>query len=264
MSNTSTHPSVVVRGISMEYTTKDPKKKFGWTKYRALDDVSFVGYEGQSIGLFGQNGSGKSTLMRIIAGAEKPSAGDIRVKSQPVLMGVKAALQPRLSGAKNVKIGCLAMGMTPQEADEVFDRIVDLADIGEAIERPMNTYSSGQAARLRFAIGTVSRPEILIIDETLSTGDAAFAQRAEAQMKSMLGDAGTVFLVSHSVKQLTEVCSRGLWLHDGRLIADGEIDEIAKWYRRWASLKGQDDNDKADELIQGIRLDYEPPNIVFT
>lgn len=257
-------PSVVMREIVMDYPVKSSDSRFGWEKFRALDGISFVAYEGQSIGFFGQNGSGKSTMMRIIAGSERPSTGDVMVKSQPTLMGVRAALQPRLSGAKNIRIGCLAMGMTPKETEQAFPGIVELADIGPAINRPMNTHSSGQGARLGFAIGLATNPEILIVDETLATGDAAFAQRAEAKMQSLLDGAGTVFLVSHSPRQLEDMCDRGVWIHEGKLVADDSVEEVSKWYQKWAKLKGQNKFEEAEQIIEGVRLDYTKPNIVFS
>ena len=254
-------PSIVLRNIIMDYPVKSEKKRFGWDKVRALDGINLVMYEGQSIGFFGQNGSGKSTMMRIIAGAEKPTAGEVLVKSQPTLMGVRAALQPRLSGAKNIRIGCLAMGMSPEETKTAFPEIVELADIGDAIDRPMNTYSSGQGARLGFSIGLATNPEILIVDETLSTGDAAFAQRAKGKMKSLINSAGTVLLVSHSPKQLETMCDRGVWIHEGRVIADGDVTNIAKSYREWAKLKGRNKREEAENLIKQIASSYQSPRI---
>lgn len=256
-------PSIVLRNITMDYPVKSEEKRFGWDTVRALDDINLVLYEGQSVGFFGQNGSGKSTMMRIIAGAERPSSGEVRVKSQPTLMGVRAALQPRLSGAKNIRIGCLAMGMTLQETEAAFPGIVELADIGDAIDRPMNTYSSGQGARLGFSIGLATNPEILIVDETLSTGDAAFAQRAEAKMQSLIDSAGTVLLVSHSPKQLETMCDRGVWIHEGKIIADDDVEEVSTKYKKWVKLKGANDFAAADEVIEQVRLGYSSPNIVF-
>lgn len=256
-------PSIVLQNITMDYPVKSEEKRFGWDTVRALDGINLVMYEGQSIGFFGQNGSGKSTMMRIIAGAERPSSGEVRVKSQPTLMGVRAALQPRLSGAKNIRIGCLAMGMTPEETDAAFPGIIELADIGDAIDRPMNTYSSGQGARLGFSIGLATNPEILIVDETLSTGDAAFAQRAEAKMQALIDSAGTVLLVSHSPKQLETMCDRGVWIHEGKIIADDDVEEVSAKYQEWVKLKGANDFAAADEVIEQVRLGYSSPNIVF-
>ncbi|KGM13826.1 sugar ABC transporter ATPase [Cellulomonas bogoriensis 69B4 = DSM 16987] len=208
---------------------------------RAVAGVSLVARAGESIGLVGLNGSGKSTLLRIIAGLERPMRGSVFASSTPVLLGVNAALLPELSGAQNVHLGCLAMGMSPDEAREALPTIVELADIGGAIHLPMKTYSSGMAARLRFAIAMAMQPHILLIDEALSTGDAAFKDRSKARMDAMRKEAGTVFLVSHAAQTIEEECSRAIWLHKGRLVIDGTAEDVARRYRlyAWKLAKGQ-------------------------
>ena len=167
---------------------------------RALAGVSFAARRGESVGIIGTNGSGKSTLLRVIAGLETPTRGEVLAADPPVLLGVNAALVPELSGEQNVRLGCLAMGLSPDEADRLSPAIVELAGIEKAIYLPMKTYSSGMAARLRFAIAAASNPKILLIDEALSTGDAAFKERSEERMNALLAHAGTVFLVSHAAQ----------------------------------------------------------------
>src|SRR5690625_887308 len=200
----------------------------------ALSEVSLVAHHGEFVGLIGVNGSGKSTLLRTIAGLESPTDGQIMARSTPVLLGVNAALIPELSGLENVRLGCLAMGMTPNQTEAAIPGVVDLAGIGRSIYRPMRTYSSGMGARLRFAIAAASRPEILLIDEALSTGDAAFMERSKQAMAEILADAGTVFLVSHAAQTIEEMCTRAIWLHEGRVVLDGPAVETARRYRLWA------------------------------
>ncbi|MGV9184429.1 ABC transporter ATP-binding protein [Arcanobacterium canis] len=203
-------------------------------------DLTLVAKSGESIGLVGHNGAGKSTLLRIVAGAESPASGKVYASSQPVLLGVSAALVPELSGYENARLGCLAMGMSPEEADAALPDIVSFTSIGTAIHRPMKTYSSGMAARLRFAISTTARPEILLIDEALATGDTAFKEKSEKRMQETLESAGTVFVVSHSPTLIRDLCNRVIWLHNGGILADGDPEEITKMYERWAwhSAKG--------------------------
>ncbi|GGC10739.1 ABC transporter ATP-binding protein [Cellulomonas carbonis] len=217
---------------------------------RAVAGVSLVAYAGESIGIVGLNGSGKSTLLRIIAGLEKPMRGEVHARSTPVLLGVNAALLPELSGAQNVHLGCLAMGLTPEEAQEQFDGIVELADIGPSIHLPMKTYSSGMAARLRFAIALAVRPDILLIDEALATGDASFKERSMERMKEMRQGAGTVFLVSHAAQTVEEECTRAIWLHRGRLVTDGPADEVARAYRWYAWNLAKGEKEKAAGLLE--------------
>ena len=140
----------------------------------AVRGVSITAYKGDAIGLIGRNGSGKSTLLKAIAGLLPPASGSVYTSGRPSLLGVNAALMQDLTGDRNVVLGCLAMGMTPEEIEQKYDEIVDFAGVDEFIDLPMRTYSSGMAARLRFAIGSARTHDILLIDEALATGDADF------------------------------------------------------------------------------------------
>lgn len=217
---------------------------------RALTGISMAAYRGESIGIIGANGSGKSTLLRLIAGVESPTRGEVVAESGPVLLGVNAALIPELSGAENVRLGCLAMGLMPDETEAALPSIVDLAGIGRAIYLPMKTYSSGMASRLRFAIAAASNPQILLIDEALSTGDAAFKERSEERMNELRSNAGTVFLVSHAAQVIEEMCTRAIWLDRGRVVLDGDATETARRYRWWAWNVAKGEGEKAHGLLK--------------
>lgn len=217
---------------------------------RALAGVSLVARHGESVGIIGSNGSGKSTLLRMIAGVEVPTAGRVVARSTPVLLGVNAALVPDLSGAQNVQLGCLALGMDPSAAENAMPEILELSGIGDAIHLPMRTYSSGMGARLRFAIATAANPEILLIDEALSTGDAAFRERSEERMRGLLNAAGTVFLVSHAAQTIEEMCTRAVWLHRGRVVLDGPAEETARKYRWWAWNVAKGETATAEKLLK--------------
>lgn len=257
-------PSVVCRNVTKLYNAKSASvTQRKAEKVRALHNASLVARKGDSIGLLGQNGSGKSTMLRLIAGAEAPTSGEIKVSAKPTILGVSAALVPYLSGRRNVYLGCMAMGMTPSQVDAVYDEIVQFADIGDAIERPMNTYSSGMAARLKFAIGTAAVPEILLVDEALSTGDSAFKGRADERMKKLLDGAGTLFLVSHEVKAVENVCSRAIWIHDGEIIADTEAWIACEQYTKWTVHLSKGRYERAEEFINEVRDWYSPTRIVF-
>lgn len=204
----------------------------GVREIRAVKDVSFVSYPGESIGIVGRNGSGKSTLLRTIAGLVPPTSGRLWINGRAALLGVNAVLIPKLTGRRNIWIGALALGLTPEEVAARYDDIVDFADIGEFIDLPMSAYSSGMAARLRFAISTAVVPDILVVDEALATGDAAFRERATERIEQIRHEAGTVFIVSHSHRTIERMCTRALWIDDGRLLADGEPGPVAGLYRR--------------------------------
>jgi teichoic acid transport system ATP-binding protein len=196
----------------------------------ALKGVSFTAYEGDSIGVVGSNGSGKSTLMRAIVGLTPTSQGSIYASSRPSMLGVGAALIRDLSGERNVILGGLALGLTLDEIEARFDEIVDFAGIREFIELPMRTYSSGMTARLKFAIATAREHDILIVDEALAVGDKSFRDRSEARIRQIRDGAGTVFLVSHSMRSIRDTCNRVVWINKGELMMDGKPDEVIEAY----------------------------------
>ena len=194
----------------------------GLREIHAVRGVSLTAWRGEAIGLIGPNGSGKSTLLRAIAGLMPPQAGAIYTQGQPSLLGVAAALMNDMTGERNIVLGCLAMGMTPAEVREHYDSICEFAGIGDFISLPMNTYSSGMAARLRFAIAATKSHEVLLIDEALGTGDAEFRRRSEARIRELREAAGTVFLVSHGLNVVRETCDRVIWLEKGEIVVDGD------------------------------------------
>ncbi|HEV7205903.1 MAG TPA: ABC transporter ATP-binding protein [Jatrophihabitans sp.] len=216
-------PAVAKRIITRE---KDP----GLREIHAVRGVTFTAHEGEAVGLIGPNGSGKSTLLRAIAGLMPPESGAIFTKGQPSLLGVSAALMADMTGERNVELGCLAMGMSPDEVKESYQSIVDFAGIGEFITLPMSTYSSGMGARLRFAIAAVRSHDVLLIDEALSTGDAEFRRRSETRIKELRAEAGTVFLVSHGLGVVRETCDRAIWLEKGEIVLDGEAEAVVDAY----------------------------------
>lgn len=229
----------------------------------ALRDVSLVASSGESVGIIGLNGSGKSTLLRIIAGGEEPTSGEVMVKSRPMLLGVSPALQGDLTGAQNVYLGCLALGMRPEQAHEQIDVIAEWTELGEAIERPMSTYSSGMGARLSFAISTAVEPEILLIDEALSTGDAAFGSKAKKRIKRVIERAGNIFLVSHSLGTVEDICERSIWIYQGEVIADGPTEVVAAKYHEWARLMGKMNKAPAEKFLREIHSEYRKPEVKF-
>lgn len=229
----------------------------------ALRRISFVARSGEQIGILGQNGSGKTTLLRVIAGLEQPARGQVQAECQPVLIGVNAALVPHLSGEQNARLGCLAMGLNPEETARAVPDVVRLAGLGTSIHLPMKTYSSGMASRLRFAIATAADPEILLVDEALATGDAAFKERSENRMAQLRANAGTVFLVSHAARTVEETCTRAIWLDHGRVVLDGPAVDVALRYRRWSWAVAQDKPREASALLEAAVDAHEPTSVRF-
>ncbi|MEV3860473.1 ABC transporter ATP-binding protein [Streptomyces sp. NPDC050095] len=217
---------------------KKAEKRAGVRTVHAVRNVSFTAHRGEAIGLIGTNGSGKSTLLKAVAGLLPVERGRIFTDGQPSLLGVNAALMNDLTGERNVRLGGLAMGMTPEQLRERYDEIVDFSGVnekGDFITLPMRTYSSGMAARLRFSIAAAKDHDVLLIDEALATGDRAFQKRSEERIRELRKRAGTVFLVSHSNKSIRDTCDRVLWLERGELRMDGPTEEVLKAYESFTN-----------------------------
>lgn len=255
---------VVARNISKTYKVFGKNKSIFSNRRKpveALKDVSFVAYSGECIGILGKNGSGKSTLLSIIAGNETATSGLVRVSTEPTLLGVSAALQPKLTGRENAKIGLLAMGLEAAEVEDLIEPVIEWAELSDAADRPMDTYSAGMKSRLKFAIATAVKREILMVDEALSTGDATFAEKARKRMNSFLEDAGTVFIVSHSASTIQKHCTRVIWLYEGRVIADGAPKRILRSYKLWTKRLSAGNKAGAQHVINNTLRRYTKPQI---
>jgi teichoic acid transport system ATP-binding protein len=235
-------PGAAPKGRLRRLLSRTRRPAGGVTEVHAIRGVSFVAHHGESIGLIGVNGSGKSTLLRALAGVLPPASGAAYVAGVPSLLGVNAALVRKLSGERNIMIGGVALGLSRKQVEERFDDIVAFADIGDFVQLPMTAYSSGMAARLRFAISTVSLPDVLMIDEALATGDAKFRRRSRNRIDQIRKQAGTVFFVSHSLASVQAMCSRAIWLHEGRIVMDGPVDRVADAYADFVETQRSGDD----------------------
>jgi teichoic acid transport system ATP-binding protein len=226
-------PVVVVDDVHVIYRVFGTGKKAKGTKgtqakktrmreVHAVKGVSFVVYEGETVGIVGSNGSGKSSLMRAIAGLFPATKGAVYTFAKPTMLGVGAALLPNLTGEKNIMLGGLAMGYGKKEIAAASESIINFSGLRDFIDLPMRTYSQGMSARLRFSIAASKKHDILIIDEALAVGDRAFRMKAEEKIRQMREEAGTVFLVSHNMKSIQDTCNRVIWLEKGVLLMDGE------------------------------------------
>lgn len=236
-------PAVVVDDVHVTYKayvdTRPTLRQLVAKRFRSRDHreihavqgVSFTVMPGETVGLIGRNGSGKSTLLRTIGGLLPPTKGTVHTHSTPLLLTVGAALQKDLSGRRNIILGGTAIGIPKAELDERMDDIIDFTGLRHAIDRPLRTYSSGMAARLRFGIATAVIPEILLVDEALATGDAEFKDRAKEKIDEIIQGAGTVFVVAHSMSELRKMCDRVIWLDQGRVVLDGDATPVVRAYR---------------------------------
>ena len=189
---------------------------------QALEHVSLSIYRGEIVGLVGPNGAGKSTLVRVVSGLQAPTHGTVRIGAEPMMLGVGAVMNARLSGRQNALLGLTAMGMTRKDALASVPGVFDFAGVAEAIDRPLRTYSSGMKARLQFAIATRTEPELLLIDEILAVGDYAFRKRSFNRLREMISGDSTVIIVSHNMKQLKRIATRAVWVENGSIVMDGE------------------------------------------
>jgi len=222
-------------------------------RVNALNEISLIVERGESVGIIGRNGSGKSTMMKLISGQGRPTSGAVYASSTPIMLGVNAALVPELAGDQNVILGCLAMGMERSAIDEKFDSIVELSGLENSIHLPMKSYSSGMGSRLRFAIAAAVDPEILLVDEALNTGDAQFVDRSRKRMDELRQNAGCVFLVSHSLPTIQDMCTRVLWVDNGDLIMDSDPKETTAAYQEFTAHLAKGNNVSAARLRDEAR-----------
>lgn len=206
----------------------------------ALQGVSFDVQHGKVMGVIGANGAGKSTLMRTVAGILAPSAGRIEVNGRvSTLLALGIGFNGSLSGRENVTLGGLAAGLSRAQIKEKYDEIAEFAELDDFMDMPMRTYSSGMYSRLAFAVAVHMDPDILLIDEALSAGDAHFKKKASDKMAELVGKARTMLVVSHALGTIKELCDEAIWLHKGKLIKRGEPDEIIAAYTKFLQV-GED------------------------
>ncbi|MSX65051.1 MAG: ATP-binding cassette domain-containing protein [Actinobacteria bacterium] len=242
--------AVSVRGLGLTYTTaidrrptlKARVKALGrggkqTRTIRALDNVDLDVEYGQVLGVIGANGAGKSTLMRVIAGILPPSQGRIEVfGSVSTLLALGVGFNPSMSGRDNVFLGGLAAGMSREEIENNFAEIAEFSELGDAIDAPMRTYSSGMYARLAFSVAATVRPDILIVDEALSTGDAKFKEKSLNRIKELRSDDRALILVSHAMATLRDVCNDVVWIHKGKVIQRGEPNIVIDAYQEFLQV----------------------------
>ncbi len=214
-----------------EYFIKMIKKELMYQEFWALKDVNFEIQRGDRVGIMGMNGAGKSTLLKVIAGVLKPTEGSVRCfgKIAP-LLELGAGFDRQYTGAENIYLYGAVLGYSREFIQKKYDDIVKFSELGRFIDVPVKNYSSGMKARLGFSIATVVEPEILILDEVLSVGDKRFRKKCEARIRSMFDKGVTVLFVSHSTDQVLRMCNKGILLEQGKLVAQGDVEEIVDLY----------------------------------
>jgi ABC-2 type transport system ATP-binding protein len=216
-----------------EYAIRRMQGKIKYNSFLALDGISMSVKKGEIFGILGRNGAGKSTLLKVLARVLYPTKGRVWIKGQVYpLLQLGAGFHPELTGIENVYLNGALLGHTRKEIREKLPEIADFAEIGDFINAPLRTYSTGMMARLGFSVATAWIPDILILDEILSVGDAAFVEKCSNRMESFRESGATVLLVSHSIDTVTKLCQRAALLDHGKLVAFGEAGEVSEKYRK--------------------------------
>jgi ABC-2 type transport system ATP-binding protein len=214
-----------------EYLVQLVKGKIKYEEFWALREVSFNIRQGEVVGLIGHNGAGKSTLLKVISGILKPTCGMVKVNGNVVpMLELGSGFDYDLTGRENIFLNGAILGYSEKYLKEKYDEIVAFSELGKFIDIPIRNYSSGMMMRLAFSIATVVDPEILIVDEILSVGDAAFQEKSKRRMLELMGGGTTVLFVSHSLEQIREMCSRVIWLDHGTVKMDGDPQAVCDAY----------------------------------
>jgi lipopolysaccharide transport system ATP-binding protein len=230
-------PVIQIRNVSKNYALyhnlvgiknvlfnlRDVVKKTRSSTFAALTDVSFEVYPGETLGIVGLNGSGKSTLLSLIAGVMEPDTGTVEAHGRiSPLLQLGAGFHPELTGLENIYMNAVLLGMTRVQVTEKLESIVEFAEIGQFIDQPLRTYSSGMQARLAFSVATHIEPEILLVDEILSVGDVSFHEKSFQKILEFKKNGATIIMVSHSLNSIQMICDRVIWLEKGRIQRMGD------------------------------------------
>lgn len=235
------NPVIRFRDVSLRYPLRSRSMKVGFlhmlgytadTDFQALCGVNLEVHESEVLGIIGSNGSGKSTLARMVAGVYFPDAGEVCVNGKVSLLTLGAGFSYELTGRENIFINGAFHGLSRKEIATRVKEIIDFADIGGFIDQPIKMYSSGMRSRLAFAIAVSLKPEVLIIDEALSTGDVSFRRKAQTRVTEMVNEAKCVLIVSHQMRFLQEICSRIVWMDRGRVVLDGNPKKVIQRYEQ--------------------------------
>lgn len=200
--------------------------------FLALNNISFQARSGEAIAVLGQNGAGKSTLLSVMAGVLQPDSGSIQVAGRVgALLELGAGFHPDLSGRENLVLYAALMGLSRAEVLARFDRILDFSELGGFIDEPLKNYSAGMRLRLAFSVAAHVECSVVMIDEVLAVGDAAFAQKCIEQVKKMRDSGALIVYVTHALDSLDQICSRAIWLHRGSIVQDGPVNDVAAAYK---------------------------------
>lgn len=215
-----------------EFITKSISRELKYSKFTALQEVSFDIKKGEVMGIVGRNGAGKSTILKVISGILKPSSGEVTCKGNIVpMLELGSGFDMDLTGRENIYLNGAILGYSEEFLNQQFEEILEFSELGEFIDVPIRNYSSGMMMRLAFSVATVVNPDILIVDEILAVGDETFQEKSKARMLDLMSGGTTVLFVSHSLGQIREMCDRVVWLDGGQVKMVGKAEEVCDEYR---------------------------------
>jgi len=223
--------SLKKRLISAATGGKIAANEQGKVVVRSLENLSFTFHDGDRVGLIGHNGAGKSTLLRLLSGVYEPIHGQVTVTGEIAsLIDISLGIDPEATGRENIYIRAGLLGLSRKKIDRQMDGIVDFSELGDFIDMPLRTYSTGMQLRLAFAVSTIVRPQILLMDEWLSVGDASFQEKAENRLNDLVQSTNILVIASHSSELIHKVCNRLIWLEHGMIKMDGSLNDVAPHY----------------------------------
>ncbi len=224
--------TLMKRGTFGDFLIPKSKRKNPPKIFEAIRGVSFTVTKGQIVGIVGQNGAGKSTLLRAVTGIFAPDKGSVNTFDNTVsLLSIGVGFNRNLTGRENIYLSAMLMGFNKQQVEEKYGSIVEFSELGDFIEQPVQTYSSGMFSKLAFSISVIMETDIILVDEVLSVGDARFRKKSFEKMQELIQDSDkTVMIVSHSPETISEMCSYIIWLHHGEIVMQGPADEVLPKY----------------------------------
>lgn len=256
--------AVDFKNVSKIYTMNSIKKKDTTERFYALKDINFSVNKGDIVGILGTNGSGKSTLSKILAGLTDTDSGEVTINGDASLIAIRSGLNKQLTGLENIKLKGALLGLSKEVVNKSIEEIIEFSELGDFINNPVKTYSSGMKSRLGFAISIHMEPDILIIDEALSVGDTTFNEKCYQKIEELQKKGRTIFFVSHSLSEIKRFCNKGIWIEGGFLQIAGNVDEVIEKYTEYTQEYKKKTNNERKSIRDDVykkRLICEEPTL---
>ncbi|MGL5153025.1 MAG: ABC transporter ATP-binding protein [Clostridium sp.] len=250
------------KNVSKIFPLKDEKKKNKFNKdkeFYGLKDINLEIKKGEIVGIVGTNGSGKSTLANMLAGISIPTTGEVEIEGEQALIAINTGLNNKLTGAENIELKGILLGFSRKKIKEITEGVIEFSELGAFINQPVKSYSTGMKSRLGFSISINLNPDILIIDEALSVGDKNFASKCYKKMNEFKEEGKTIFFISHTLMEVKNFCTKGLWIDNGEIVEYGDVDKVVNNYFRHT----QEMKKKSEEELTKLRQERFENRIIY-